>query len=183
MALADAYIPIKTLHISTALLSGGVFFLRGILALYGSRLSENLILKRLSYVDDTILLVAGVLLMRITQQYLVGSEARPDTGLYRARRACIAQSQNSRLSPLILLRSTGPLSDGHSACPAPSLVQCGPSPYLACRNPGLRQGDSILWRVTAQRAISCALFMAMNERGGPAWAGKSRPRQFALSTR
>tara|TARA_R110000787_G_scaffold249816_5_gene355415 strand:+ start:1666 stop:2070 length:405 start_codon:yes stop_codon:yes gene_type:complete len=69
MALADAYIPIKTLHISTALLSGGVFFLRGILALYGSRLSENLILKRLSYVDDTILLVAGVLLMRITQQY------------------------------------------------------------------------------------------------------------------
>jgi uncharacterized membrane protein SirB2 len=69
MAMAIYYGEIKWLHICCVLLSGSLFALRGLLMLNGSRLANNSVLARLSYVIDTALLAAAVLLAIIIRQY------------------------------------------------------------------------------------------------------------------
>ncbi len=65
----EFYPQIKSLHIFCVLLSGAVFGLRGLAMLVQSKLANHRFLKRLSYANDSILLLAGVCLMLITQQY------------------------------------------------------------------------------------------------------------------
>ncbi len=67
--LAAYYNDIKWLHIGCVLVSGGVFSLRGLLMLCGSRYANHVALARLSYVIDTVLLAAAVLLTLIIHQY------------------------------------------------------------------------------------------------------------------
>ena len=67
--LAAYYSDIKWLHIGCVLASGGVFSLRGSLMLCGSRYANHVALARLSYVIDTVLLAAAVLLTLIIHQY------------------------------------------------------------------------------------------------------------------
>ena len=67
--LAAFYTDIKWLHIGCVLASGSLFSLRGSLMLCGSRNANHVVLARLSYVIDTTLLAAAVLLTVITHQY------------------------------------------------------------------------------------------------------------------
>lgn len=54
------YSDIKQMHIFCVLLSGALFVLRGALMLLKSPLSQHRVLKRATYLNDSILLVAGV---------------------------------------------------------------------------------------------------------------------------
>jgi uncharacterized membrane protein SirB2 len=65
----EFYPQIKLLHVACVLLSGSVFAFRGLLMLGESALSNHPTLKWLSYINDSILLTAGLLLMQITRQY------------------------------------------------------------------------------------------------------------------
>jgi uncharacterized membrane protein SirB2 len=67
--MALYYNEIKWVHIGCVLLSGSLFFLRGLLMLNGSLLASDRRLSRLSYGIDTALLVAAVLLTVIIHQY------------------------------------------------------------------------------------------------------------------
>jgi uncharacterized membrane protein SirB2 len=67
--LAIYYSDIKWLHIGCVLASGSLFSLRGSLMLCGSRYANHVPLARLSYVIDTMLLAAAVLLTIIIHQY------------------------------------------------------------------------------------------------------------------
>ena len=60
---------IKTLHIATALLSGGLFFARGLLMVRDSALLQRWWLKIPPHIIDTLLLVSAVALAVTTQQY------------------------------------------------------------------------------------------------------------------
>ncbi len=72
--MIEYYLQIKQLHIGCVLLSGAVFALRGLLMLGGSAFSNHPALKWLSYINDSILLTAGLLLMQITRQYPVAQD-------------------------------------------------------------------------------------------------------------
>jgi uncharacterized membrane protein SirB2 len=63
------YSEIKWLHVACVVASGTLFSLRGALMLCGSRYANYLALARLSYVIDTTLLAAAVLLVLIIHQY------------------------------------------------------------------------------------------------------------------
>jgi len=67
--MALYYSEIKWAHICCVLLSGSLFAVRGLLMLRGSRYANNRVVARLSYVIDTALLAAAVLLMVIIHQY------------------------------------------------------------------------------------------------------------------
>ena len=67
--MAPYYGEIKRVHISCVLLSGSLFALRGFAMLYGSPYANNRVVARLSYVIDTVLLTAAVLLAVIIHQY------------------------------------------------------------------------------------------------------------------
>lgn len=67
----EFYPQIKLLHIACVLLSGGVFAFRGCLMLGGSVLGNHPALKWWSYINDSILLTAGLILMQMTRQYPV----------------------------------------------------------------------------------------------------------------
>jgi uncharacterized membrane protein SirB2 len=67
--LATYYSDIKWLHIGCVLASGSLFSLRGSLMLCGSCYANHVALTRLSYVIDTMLLAAAVLLTIIIHQY------------------------------------------------------------------------------------------------------------------
>lgn len=69
MALAAWYLQILWVHIGCVILSGSLFFVRGCLMLAGSPLANHRVLRRLSYVIDTTLLAAAVLLTMIIHQY------------------------------------------------------------------------------------------------------------------
>ena len=69
--MIEFYPQIKLLHIWTVLLSGTIFGLRGLLMLGKSNLSNHPVLKWLSYINDSVLLTAGLLLMQMTRQYPV----------------------------------------------------------------------------------------------------------------
>lgn len=56
------YTDIKILHVICVLLSGALFSLRGVFMLLKSSFSQHPVLKRFSYFNDTVLLLAGVVL-------------------------------------------------------------------------------------------------------------------------
>lgn len=67
--LVAFYPQIKFIHIACVVLSGSVFALRGMMMLAGSRWVYHPILRRGSYLIDTTLLTAAVLLTLILHQY------------------------------------------------------------------------------------------------------------------
>ena len=67
--MLEFYPQIKCLHIATVLVSGGVFTLRGLFMLAGSPWSQQPVLKNFTYLNDSVLLAAGLLLMGLTHQY------------------------------------------------------------------------------------------------------------------
>jgi len=67
--MALHYPEIKWVHICCVLLSGSLFALRGLLMLSDSRYANSSALARSSYVIDTTLLAAAVLLAIIIHQY------------------------------------------------------------------------------------------------------------------
>jgi uncharacterized membrane protein SirB2 len=71
--LALYYNEIKWLHISCVALSGSLFAFRGLLMMCGSQLANRRYIARASYVIDTTLLAAAVLLTIIIHQYPVAN--------------------------------------------------------------------------------------------------------------
>lgn len=67
--MIEIYPQIKGLHVTTVLLSGTLFTLRGFLMLAESAWSQQPTLKRLTYFNDSLLLAAGIILIWLTQQY------------------------------------------------------------------------------------------------------------------
>lgn len=64
------YAPLRNLHIGAVILSGGLFFLRGLLLnVFAQGWVMSRPLRWLSYAIDTVLLTAALLLMIVTQQY------------------------------------------------------------------------------------------------------------------
>lgn len=66
---AEWYPQIKLIHIGLVLLSGCLFVFRGCLALAGRTLANHRLLRQASYVIDTSLLLAAVLLMSVLHLY------------------------------------------------------------------------------------------------------------------
>jgi len=67
--LASHYADIGLLHISCVALSGTLFTCRGLLRLFDSPIANTGALRWTSYVIDTVLLVAAILLTLILHQY------------------------------------------------------------------------------------------------------------------
>jgi uncharacterized membrane protein SirB2 len=67
--LAAHYSDIRLLHIGCAALSGALFTLRAVLRINGSPQANRRALRLASYVIDSTLLLAAVLLMLIVHQY------------------------------------------------------------------------------------------------------------------
>lgn len=63
------FLPLLYTHITCVVLSGSLFFSRGCLMLVGSLLANQKHAKRLSYVIDTALLAAAIMLTTIIHQY------------------------------------------------------------------------------------------------------------------
>jgi uncharacterized membrane protein SirB2 len=63
------YPQIRLVHIGCVIASGSLFGLRGLLALAGSALARNMLLRYLSWAIDTTLLTAAFMLMTVTHQY------------------------------------------------------------------------------------------------------------------
>lgn len=60
--MIEFYLPIKHVHIAAVLISGGLFFLRGLLLLSGRTWAMSAPFRYLSYSIDTILLTAALML-------------------------------------------------------------------------------------------------------------------------
>ncbi len=60
--MIEFYLPIKHAHIAAVLLSGGLFFLRGLLVLHGESWPMSAPMRYLSYCIDTVLLTAALML-------------------------------------------------------------------------------------------------------------------------
>ena len=69
LPFASHYADIRLLHISCAALSGTLFTFRGLLRINNFRLANHRALRVASYIIDTTLLLAAVLLMLIIRQY------------------------------------------------------------------------------------------------------------------
>jgi len=67
--LARYYVEIRHLHIACVALSGTLFTSRALLRIKGSLLANHRALRITSYCIDTPLLLAGILLTRILEQY------------------------------------------------------------------------------------------------------------------
>jgi uncharacterized membrane protein SirB2 len=67
--LAPHYIQIHQLHVACVALSGTLFTSRALLHIRGSRLAQHRAVRVASYLIDTTLLVAGILLTLIIHQY------------------------------------------------------------------------------------------------------------------
>jgi uncharacterized membrane protein SirB2 len=67
--LAGYYTEIRHLHIACVALSGTLFTSRALLRIKGSLLANHRALRITSYCIDTTLLIAGILLTRILEQY------------------------------------------------------------------------------------------------------------------
>ncbi len=65
--MTEFYPQIKLLHLGCVLLSGCVFATRGALMLADSPLSRHPLARGFSYLNDTVLLAAGLLLIQVTQ--------------------------------------------------------------------------------------------------------------------
>ncbi len=60
--MIEFYLPIKNVHIAAVLLSGSLFFLRGLLLLNGRAWAMSAPVRYLSYSVDTVLLTAALML-------------------------------------------------------------------------------------------------------------------------
>lgn len=68
--MIEYYPTIKLLHVGTVIASGSLFLLRGLLVLAGrERIAMHVALRRTSYVIDTALLTAAILLSMMLMQY------------------------------------------------------------------------------------------------------------------
>ena len=67
--MIEFYPQIKFVHVLCVLLSGSLFFARGLLMLNGSRLANHAAARYLSYAIDTTLLTAALMLVSILHQY------------------------------------------------------------------------------------------------------------------
>lgn len=67
--MIEFYPQIKFVHILCVILSGSLFTLRGILMLVRSRYTNHVALRMLSYVIDTTLLTAALMLITLLHQY------------------------------------------------------------------------------------------------------------------
>jgi len=67
--LAAHYLDIRLVHLTCAALSGALFTVRGVLHINHYPLANHLALRGASYLIDTTLLLAAVLLMLIVHQY------------------------------------------------------------------------------------------------------------------
>ncbi len=65
--MLEFYLPIKTVHVAAVLLSGGLFFLRGMLLLNGRAWAMSAPFRYLSYSIDTVLLTAALMLATMLQ--------------------------------------------------------------------------------------------------------------------
>lgn len=72
--MIEFYSQIKIVHLSCVLLSGSLFATRGLMMLRGLPLGRHAVLRWLSYVNDSILLTDGLLLMQITRQYPIRND-------------------------------------------------------------------------------------------------------------
>lgn len=69
LIFASHYADIRLLHVGCAALSGTLFIARGLLRIRNSSLANHRALRQMSYIIDTTLLLAAVLLMLIIHQY------------------------------------------------------------------------------------------------------------------
>ena len=67
--MIEFYLQIKFVHVLCVILSGGLFALRGMMMLAGSRLANHAALRYLSYAIDSTLLTAALMLVTILHQY------------------------------------------------------------------------------------------------------------------
>lgn len=67
--MIEFYPQIKFVHVLCVILSGSLFFVRGVLMLAGSRLANHAAARWLSYAIDTTLLTAALMLITILHQY------------------------------------------------------------------------------------------------------------------
>lgn len=67
--MIEFYPEIRLVHIAAVLASGGLFLVRGLLLFTGMGWALLMPLRYLSYVIDTVLLTAALMLMTIVQQY------------------------------------------------------------------------------------------------------------------
>lgn len=72
--MIEFYAEIRLAHIWSVVVSGGLFFLRGLALLWGrekapARVAMSMPVKLTSYTIDTVLLTAALMLMTILQQY------------------------------------------------------------------------------------------------------------------
>jgi uncharacterized membrane protein SirB2 len=67
--MIEFYPQIKFVHVLCVVLSGSLFALRGLMMLFGSRLTNHAALRYLSYAIDTTLLAAALMLVTILHQY------------------------------------------------------------------------------------------------------------------
>ncbi len=65
----EFYPEIRLVHVGAVLASGGLFFLRGLAILTGSRWATALPLRLVAYTVDTVLLTAALMLMTVVGQY------------------------------------------------------------------------------------------------------------------
>ena len=67
--MIEFYLPLRHLHIGCAVLSIGLFALRGALMLADSPWQGNVVLRYLPHVVDTVLLTSALMLTTIIRQY------------------------------------------------------------------------------------------------------------------
>lgn len=67
--MIEFYPQIKLIHITSVILSGSLFCLRGLLMLADNRFANHIALRRLSWVIDTTLLASALILVIILHQY------------------------------------------------------------------------------------------------------------------
>jgi uncharacterized membrane protein SirB2 len=67
--MIEYYLEIKTVHVYSALASGGLFLLRGLAVQLGAPWAMAAPLRYLSYAIDTVLLTAALMLATILRQY------------------------------------------------------------------------------------------------------------------
>lgn len=133
--LLELYPQIRLFHISCALLSGGLFCLRGMLMLAGSAQTNHLLLRWLSYFIDTSLFAAALLLVALLHQYpiqqnwltiklllivvyvVLGSFALRRARTYRARAGCLAAAVLVYLFVISVARTHDPLGALHAILP------------------------------------------------------------------
>jgi uncharacterized membrane protein SirB2 len=125
--MLELYPQIRLFHIGCVLLSGSLFCVRGLLMLGGSRYTNHVLLRWLSYAIDSALLTAALMLVTLLHQYpfqqawltvkllllviyvLLGVMALRRARSFRARAACFAAAVLVYLFIVSVARAHDPL--------------------------------------------------------------------------